>query len=129
MSCILKTNDSTLDIVNITEKFGSSKVDQELIDRFEKLTGKKAHHLLRRGIFFSHREMHSILNQYEQGKPFFLYTGRGPSSTSIHMGHLVPFMFTKSVLTARCQDVKITKLLDTQVAAGSFRCTPRYSAD
>ena len=129
MSCIHKTNDSTLDVVNITEKFGSSKVDQELIDRFEKLTGKKAHHLLRRGIFFSHREMHSILNQYEQGKPFFLYTGRGPSSTSIHMGHLVPFMFTKSVLTARCRDVKITKLLDTQVAARSFRCTPRYSAD
>lgn len=38
-----------------TERFGSSKIDQELIDRFERVTDKKAHHLLRRGVFFSHR--------------------------------------------------------------------------
>ena len=39
----------------------------------------------------------TILDRYEQGKPFFLYTGRGPSSDSMHLGHLIPFMFTKSV--------------------------------
>lgn len=77
------------------ERFGSSKIDQELLDRFEKITGKKVHHLLRRGIFFSHRDMHSILNQYEAGKPFYLYTGRGPSSSSMHVGHLIPFIFCK----------------------------------
>ena len=32
---------------------------------------------------------------YEAGKPFFLYTGRGPSSEALHFGHLVPFIFTK----------------------------------
>lgn len=32
---------------------------------------------------------------YEQGKPFYLYTGRGPSSESMHLGHLIPFMFCK----------------------------------
>ena len=37
------------------ERFGSSKIDQEMIDRFEKVTGKPAHQLLRRGTFFSHR--------------------------------------------------------------------------
>ena len=37
------------------ERFGSSKVDAELIARIEKVTGKPAHHLLKRGIFFSHR--------------------------------------------------------------------------
>ena len=26
---------------------------------------------------------------------FFLYTGRGPSSDALHMGHLIPFQFTK----------------------------------
>jgi tryptophanyl-tRNA synthetase len=26
---------------------------------------------------------------------FFLYTGRGPSSTAMHVGHLIPFLFTK----------------------------------
>lgn len=36
----------------------------------------------------------SILDRYEQGKPFYLYTGRGPSSGSMHMGHRIPFMFT-----------------------------------
>jgi tryptophanyl-tRNA synthetase len=77
------------------ERFGSSKVDSVLIERFEKVTGKPAHHLLKRGVFFSHREMHMILDLHEKGKPFYLYTGRGPSSTSLHMGHLIPFLFTK----------------------------------
>ncbi|CUE76163.1 tryptophanyl-tRNA synthetase, putative [Bodo saltans] len=61
----------------------------------ESLTGKKAHRFLRRGIFFSHRDLHFLLDLYERGQPFYLYTGRGPSSESMHMGHLVPFMFTK----------------------------------
>lgn len=39
--------------------------------------------------------MHTILDMYEQGKPFYLYTGRGPSSESMHLGHLIPFMFCK----------------------------------
>jgi tryptophanyl-tRNA synthetase len=39
--------------------------------------------------------MHSILNQVEAGKPFYLYTGRGPSSHSMHVGHLVPFILCK----------------------------------
>lgn len=41
--------------------------------------------------------MHKILDSYEQKKPFFLYTGRGPSSESMHLGHLIPFLFTKCV--------------------------------
>ncbi|KAL1461539.1 hypothetical protein WDU94_013424 [Cyamophila willieti] len=84
-----------VDYDKLIKKFGSSKIDQELIARIEKVTGKKVHHLLRRGVFFSHRDMHTILNLFEQGKPFFLYTGRGPSSDSMHLGHLIPFMFTK----------------------------------
>ncbi len=31
----------------------------------------------------------------EKGKPFYLYTGRGPSSGAMHIGHLLPFLFTK----------------------------------
>lgn len=53
------------------------------------------HHLIRRGIFFSHRDLHTILKLKEEGKPFYLYTGRGPSSESLHLGHLVPFILTK----------------------------------
>ena len=39
--------------------------------------------------------MHKVLDDVEKKKPFFLYTGRGPSSTAMHMGHLIPFIFTK----------------------------------
>ena len=44
------------------------------------------------------RDLDEILNAYESGKSFYLYTGRGPSSASLHFGHLIPFMFTKYVL-------------------------------
>ena len=43
------------------------------------------------------RDMDKLLDSYEQKKPFFLYTGRGPSSESMHLGHLIPFLFTKLV--------------------------------
>ena len=46
-------------------------------------------------MFYFERDMHNILNIYESKKPFFLYTGRGPSSESMHLGHLIPFMLTK----------------------------------
>jgi tryptophanyl-tRNA synthetase len=47
------------------------------------------------------REMDLLLNLYEQKPqgdsraPFYLYTGRGPSSEAMHLGHLVPFIMTK----------------------------------
>lgn len=31
---------------------------------------------------------------YETGKPFYLYTGRGPSNEAMHLGHAVPMIFT-----------------------------------
>ena len=46
---------------------------------------------------FLPRDVHTILDNYEQKKPFFLYTGRGPSSEAMHLGHLIPFLFTKYI--------------------------------
>lgn len=40
-------------------------------------------------------ELDKILDCYEQKKPFYLYTGRGPSSDALHLGHMVPFIFTQ----------------------------------
>ncbi|XP_075982869.1 tryptophanyl-tRNA synthetase isoform X1 [Anticarsia gemmatalis] len=88
-------SETGIDYDKLIKKFGSQKIDDEVIQRFEKVTGKKAHHFLRRGIFFSHRDIHNILNLHEAGKKFYLYTGRGPSSESMHIGHMIPFMFTK----------------------------------
>ncbi|CAG8698128.1 7666_t:CDS:10, partial [Funneliformis caledonium] len=84
-----------IDYNKLIEKFGTQLIDNALLQRFQKLTGKEPHTLLRRGIFFSHREFSRILDRYEQGKPFFIYTGRGPSSSSMHLGHMVPFVFCK----------------------------------
>ncbi|KAL0819890.1 hypothetical protein ABMA28_007903 [Loxostege sticticalis] len=88
-------SETGIDYDKLIKRFGSSKIDNDLVERFEKVTGQRAHHFLRRGIFFSHRDFHTILNLHEAGKKFYLYTGRGPSSESMHIGHMIPFMFTK----------------------------------
>ncbi|KAH6899851.1 putative tryptophanyl-tRNA synthetase [Thelonectria olida] len=79
----------------ICEKWKTSKIDHALLERFEKVTGHKPHRWLRRGLFFSHRDFDKILTRYEKGEPFFLYTGRGPSTGSLHLGHTIPLKFTK----------------------------------
>mmetsp|Transcript_9119 Transcript_9119/g.21232 ORF Transcript_9119/g.21232 Transcript_9119/m.21232 type:complete len:411 (+) Transcript_9119:56-1288(+) len=87
--------DEGIDYEKLIIRFGSTRISPELIARMERLTGKPAHPWLRRGMFFSHRDMEEILDAYEAKRPFYLYTGRGPSSDALHMGHLIPFMFTK----------------------------------
>ncbi|KXX77687.1 Tryptophan--tRNA ligase, cytoplasmic [Madurella mycetomatis] len=84
-----------IDYNKLVDEFGTKKIDDELLARFERVTGKRPHHFLRRGIVFSHRDLDLILDRYERGEPFFLYTGRGPSSDSVHVGHTIPFEFTK----------------------------------
>ncbi|KAG9298431.1 hypothetical protein G9A89_008695 [Geosiphon pyriformis] len=82
-----------IDYDKLIVQFGTKPIDAELLQRLETLTGRKPHVFLRRGVFFSHRELSRILDRYEQKKPFYLYTGRGPSSTSMHLGHMIPFVF------------------------------------
>ena len=89
-----------IDYDRLIDKFGSQRIDKSLLERFEKLTGRPPHRLLRRGMVFSHRDLNLILDKYEKGIPFFLYTGRGPSSDSMHVGHSIPFEFTKCVIVS-----------------------------
>ncbi|KAG0713165.1 Tryptophan--tRNA ligase, cytoplasmic [Chionoecetes opilio] len=84
-----------IDYDKLVDRFGSSRIDSALLEKFERITGHKPHRFLRRNIFFSHRDMHRILDAVEAGKKFFLYTGRGPSSTAMHIGHLIAFIMTK----------------------------------
>lgn len=92
---VASMDDTGIDYDKLIKRFGSSKIDQELLERFEKITGKPCHHFLRRGLFFSHRDLHTVLDLYEQGQPFYLYTGRGPSSDAMHIGHMIQFVFCK----------------------------------
>lgn len=84
-----------VDYAKLVQQFGAQLIDDDLLARFENLTGRKPHRFLRRGLFFSHRDLNKILDRYEQGKPFYLYTGRGPGAGSMHLGHLIPFLFCK----------------------------------
>ncbi|KAL8146436.1 tryptophan--tRNA ligase, cytoplasmic [Apium graveolens] len=84
-----------IDYDKLIDKFGCQRLDNTLIDRVERLTGRPAHVFLRRSVFFAHRDLNDILDAYEKGDKFYLYTGRGPSSEALHLGHLIPFMFTK----------------------------------
>lgn len=83
-----------VDYDKLIDKFGSERITEELLARFEAITGERVHHFLRRGIFFSHRDLGNILKTCEDKKPFYIYTGRGPSSSAMHIGHLIPFIFT-----------------------------------
>jgi len=85
--------EGNIDYDKLIKRFGTEKISSELRDRIKKITGED-HFMLRRGIFFSHREMNRILDDYEKGNKFFLYTGRGPSGHT-HIGHLVPWVFAK----------------------------------
>ena len=83
-----------IDYDALIRQFGSKPISEELLARFEKITGHRPHHWLRRGLFYSHRDLNFILDTVEKGEKFYLYTGRGPSSGSLHMGHMIPFLFT-----------------------------------
>ncbi|KAH3901101.1 tryptophan--tRNA ligase WRS1 SCDLUD_002578 [Saccharomycodes ludwigii] len=84
-----------IDYDKLIKQFGTKPITEETLTRFRNVTGREPHHFMKKGMFFSERDFNKILDLYEQGKSFFLYTGRGPSSDSMHLGHMVPFLFTK----------------------------------
>jgi len=93
-----------IDYSRLVEEFGTQPLTEDILKRIEKHAGE-LHQQLRRGLFFSHRDMDWILDTYESGRRFMLYTGRGPSGP-VHVGHIVPWIFTKHL-----QDVFGSKLI------------------
>ncbi len=85
--------EGAVDYDKLVKQFGTQKIDARLLDRMEKKAGS-LHPFLRRQFYFSHRDMNLILDDYDKGKGFFLYTGRKPSGP-LHIGHLTPMIFTK----------------------------------
>jgi tryptophanyl-tRNA synthetase len=83
-------------LVNYTklvEDFGTHLITPDIIDKLKQFTGD-IHPLLSLRFFFSHRDLDRIVDEYARGENFYLYTGRGPSG-QVHMGHLMPWLFTK----------------------------------
>lgn len=89
-----------IDYDKLVNEFGSTIISDDLMKKLYDLTVGNGrvphlHRFLRRNIFFSHRDLEVLLDQVSQGTPMYLYTGRGPSSESMHLGHLIPFLFTQ----------------------------------
>jgi tryptophanyl-tRNA synthetase len=80
-----------VDYDKLVKEFGTKKITKEI---FEKL--KDCHPLLKRGVYFSHRDFDKWLEAYEKGEMVSVITGRGPSE-KMHIGHLVQFMVAKSL--------------------------------
>ncbi len=87
------TVEGNINYEKLIKKFGTEPIDNILLNRIKKHTGE-LHFMLKRKIFFCHRDLNWLLNKYENGEKFYIYTGRGPSG-KMHLGHLLPFLFTK----------------------------------
>ncbi|WP_393971665.1 tryptophan--tRNA ligase [Oxyplasma meridianum] len=77
----------------IAKEFGAKIIDEGLREEIKYLAGE-VHRFIQYDIFFAHRDLDQLLDGYKKGRKFYLYTGRGPSG-KMHLGHLIPFMFTK----------------------------------
>ena len=80
-----------IDYQKLVKDFGTTVISDKLKNKFSNL-----HPLLKRGIYFSHRDFDKWLEAYEKKKRVSVITGRGPSE-KMHIGHLVPFLVAKSL--------------------------------
>jgi tryptophanyl-tRNA synthetase len=82
-----------VDYERLIREFGTQPLTDELLAKIATHTDK-LHLQIERRIFFSHRDLDTVLDLYEKGTKLVLYTGRGPSGP-VHIGHLVPWIFTR----------------------------------
>uniref|UniRef100_A0A674A5M2 Tryptophanyl-tRNA synthetase n=1 Tax=Salmo trutta TaxID=8032 RepID=A0A674A5M2_SALTR len=105
------TSAKGMDYDKLIVRFGSRKIDREMVNRI--VSGQKAHRFFAEE-YSSLTDMHQVLDAIEKNKSFYLYTGRGPSE-AMHVGHLIPFIFTKWL-----QDTFDIQLNDDEKASPDF---------
>jgi len=82
-----------VDYQKLMQQFGARQLTPAEVSLLEKYAGE-VHPLIRRGFFYAHRDFDAILKWHGEGKPWALYTGRGPSGP-VHIGHMVPWILLK----------------------------------
>lgn len=90
--------EDVVDYSKLIREFGVQEIDNEDREYLKKLAeqkGLKEHIFLRRGLFFAHMDLKKVIELHKENKPIFLYTGRASGSGEMHLGHLIPFQFTK----------------------------------
>jgi len=111
-----------VDYGRLIEKFGTQPITPELLQKVKRMTGE-VHPMLKLGYFFSHRDFDWVLDKKAKGDDFYLYTGRGPSGM-VHMGHVMPWIFTKYL-----QDKFNSKLLFQLTDDEKFLYSDRRTRD
>ena len=79
-----------IDYERLREQFGTQLITPELLAKLHQVAGGDLPPVLERGIYYSHRDLPAILDGFANGRPFFLYSGRGPSGP-LHTSHLLQF--------------------------------------
>lgn len=82
-----------VDYDRLVKVFGAKPLTDYEIDMLRILTGD-LHIMVRRKVFYSHRDFDKFLEAYKSNRKCALYTGRGPSGNT-HLGHILPWIFTK----------------------------------
>ncbi len=111
-----------VDYDKLIQQFGTQPITDDLLKRLSKHTGG-LHLQLQRKLFFSHRDLDWILDMYEAGQRFVLYTGRGPSGP-VHIGHIIPWIFTRHL-----QEAFNAKLYFQMTDDEKFLVHPEFTID
>lgn len=82
-----------VDYNRLLKVFGAKPLTESEIELLRSVTGD-IHFMLRRRVFYSHRDFDVFLQNYIKGMRTALYTGRGPSGHT-HLGHILPWIFTQ----------------------------------
>jgi tryptophanyl-tRNA synthetase len=82
-----------VDYNKLIKIFGSRPITESEIELLKSITGD-LHLMIRRYVFYSHRDFDKFLEAYRSSIKCALYTGRGPSGHT-HLGHILPWIFTK----------------------------------
>ena len=90
----------------LIEQFGTQPLHNKLLSRIKKHSGE-LHIQLRRGVFFSHRDFDWLLDRYESGEKFILYTGRGPSGNVRRLEKLVCTMRPRAFFCHRLEAAEL----------------------
>eukprot|EP01062_Namystynia_karyoxenos_P035772 TRINITY_DN26121_c0_g1_i3.p1 TRINITY_DN26121_c0_g1~~TRINITY_DN26121_c0_g1_i3.p1 ORF type:complete len:450 (+),score=137.17 TRINITY_DN26121_c0_g1_i3:90-1352(+) len=80
----------------VVRDFGCEHITPGQLERLAASGGGGAPHtFFRRNIAFAHRDLDKVLEEHAGGRSFYLYTGRGPSDSAMHLGHALPFLLTR----------------------------------
>ncbi len=82
-----------VDYAKLIKIFGAKPLTDREVELLRSVAGD-VHFMVRRRVFYSHRDFDVFLEAYRSGAKVALYTGRGPSGHT-HLGHILPWIFTR----------------------------------